>query len=82
MKYLLALCLVCLPACSWEMKKYDPVTVEQIQRTMQHEQSMQEFVRDKLAAEALLEYGVLSNAELMRLDAWLASEQAKFLNEE
>lgn len=73
--------LLLLPACNMTLLKHDPVTVEQIQKTIEHERATQAFVEGKLAGPDEIEFDVVSDAEIARLEAWLAAEEAKKLED-
>lgn len=71
-----------LVSCSqFTLRQHDPMTVEQIQQTIEHEERTQAFVEGKLSAEAELEFDVVSDAEIARLKAWKAAEDAKKIND-
>lgn len=80
----LVICLgfVLLPACSMTLLEYDSETAAQIQNTIEHEQASQAFVEGKLPPPAEIEYDVVSDAEISRLKAWLAAEEAKKIEDE
>jgi hypothetical protein len=73
--------LVLLPACSMTLLKYDAETATQIQKTIEHEQASQAFVEGKLPGPDEIEYDVVSDAEISRLEAWFAAEEAKKLED-
>jgi hypothetical protein len=77
-KYLCVLLL--LSGC--RLKQYDPVTADQISRTLSYETATYDYVVAALedgvwAADERLGLEVRHESELARLEAWLRAEEAK-----
>lgn len=70
---------------TFTLKKYDPETSYQIDKTIAHEKANAEMLMAPPAGmtlEQLAEqYKVLSDAEIARLEAWKAAEEAKKLED-
>lgn len=69
------------------LKKFDPVTVRQVEQTLEFEstdfdltsQALADGVLDEVEKESLK---VRHDSEITRLEAWLASEKAKKIEDE
>jgi len=84
---LISLCLVGLGCESFSLKAYDPITVRQIETTIEFETDDYRLSREALEeAEAepqrLLELEIRHDAEIARLGAWKRAEEAKKIEDE
>lgn len=77
---LLAVCM--LSSCSVTMLQHDPVTAVQIDVTLEHEERIRAFLEGKLLPDDELEFNVMSDAEITRLQAWKSAEEAKKLEDQ
>jgi len=84
MRNLLAvlLLLVCVSGCDmFQINRYDPVTVAQIDMTIAYELQNFDFLKDMLGSDAVDEIEIRHESELARLRAWKLMEEAKNLDE-
>lgn len=75
--FLLLLVFLLLSGC-FTIVKYDPVTLEQIEKTIEFEiQNFKLSRRGMLDHRDILSLTIRHESELLRLGAWLHSEEAK-----
>ncbi len=66
--------------CSLQMKAFDPVTVRQIDMTIEHYEQNADWIREQVPDRAV-EVDLRKKAEVTRLEKWLEYERAKELTD-
>ncbi len=78
--------LLCISCTGFEMKKYDQVTVDQLQQTIAYEKDTMEKIINilkelQVSEDVIANFEVLRDSELARLNMWLEYEESKKLEE-